>query len=320
MAGDRPVEEVLDLAEKGIFEIAEDRADGGFTPIGRLADQNLETLEARQGQQGELTGVPTGFEQLDRMTAGLQPSDLIIIAARPAMGKTSFCLNMAEHMAINENRVVAFFSLEMSKEQLGMRVLTSQSRVSGQALRTGFLNDDHWGRLVKARQRIADAPLHIDDSAGASVLDLRAKARRLKMELGRLDCVVVDYLQLMNERGRHENRNIEISTISRGLKALAKELHVPMVTLSQLSRAPERRMGDHRPQLADLRESGAIEQDADVVGFIFREEVYDPQPENEGRAEIIIGKQRNGPIGTFPLVFFHDITRFENMDPSAWPG
>jgi len=317
MAGSLPVEDVLESAERGIFDIAEDQIQVGFTHISSVTDHNLETLEKMDRQHGMLTGVASGFEKLDEMTSGLQRSDLVIVAARPSMGKTAFCLNLAEHMAIKEGNVVAFFSLEMSKEQLGLRILCSQSRVNGRMVRGGFLTQEHWNRLVMARQRINKAPIYIDDSAAMGVMEMRAKARRLKMEVGRLDCVIVDYLQLMSEKRRFENRNLEISAISRGLKALAKELSVPVIALSQLSRQPERRAGDHKPQLADLRESGAIEQDADVVAFIYRDEVYNPETELKGIAEIIIAKQRNGPIGTFRLVFLNDITRFENLDPSA---
>jgi len=317
MAGSMPAEEVLESAERGIFAIAEDRLEARFASISEVADHNLELLEAMEKRQGALTGHSTGFEELDTMTSGLQPSDLIIVAARPSMGKTSFCLNVAENMAVRDRKVVAFFSLEMSKEQLGFRVLCSQSRVNGRRVRHGYLTEKDWGDLARARQKVSDAPLFIDDSAGISVLEMRAKARRLKMEVGGLDCVMVDYLQLMSEKGRYENRNLEISAISRGLKMLAKDLQVPVVALSQLSRQPERRTGDHRPQLADLRESGAIEQDADLVAFIYRDAVSHPDTEDKGKAALIIAKQRNGPIGTVNLVFLNDITRFENLDRAA---
>ncbi len=320
MSGSLSADDVLATAEKGIFEIADEVVEGGFAHIGPITESNLEALEKANRQHGMLTGLSTGFEKLDEMTYGLQRSDLIIVAARPSMGKTSWVLNIAEHMAIKENQVVAFFSLEMSATQLGLRLLGSQSRVSGRHIRGGMISQEQWGRLALAQARVAKAPLYIDDTAGMGILEMRAKARRLKMEVGRLDCIMVDYLQLMSEKRRFENRNLEISAISRGMKALAKELNVPVIALSQLSRKPEQRTGDHRPQLGDLRESGAIEQDADVVAFIYRDEVYNPDSEFKGIAEIIIAKQRNGPIGSFKLVFLNDITRFENMDPSAERG
>jgi replicative DNA helicase len=256
--------------------------------------------------------VPTGFDQLDEMTSGLQPSDLIIVAARPSMGKTSFTLNIAQHVGTRTDMTVGFFSLEMSKEQLFMRMLTSEARIDAHRLRGGFLNDKDYGKLSTALGTLGDARVFIDDSASIGVLEMRAKARRLKAEHG-LDLLIVDYVQLMQGRGRFDNRQQELASISRSLKGLAKELRIPIVALSQLSRAPDAR-ADHRPQLSDLRESGALEQDADVVLFIYREDQYEPKEENEGIAEIIIGKQRNGPTGTVKLAFVKEFTKFENLE------
>jgi replicative DNA helicase len=257
------------------------------------------------------------------MTSGFQKSDPIILAARPSMGKTSFMLNIAEAMAIPDKagtkseddlHSVGIFSLEMSKEQLGLRILSSEANVSSQLIRAGILSEKNWRDLAEAASRISRSPIFIDDTPGIDIMEMRAKARRLKMEHG-LDIVMVDYLQLMSAKGRVESRNQEISIISRGLKAVAKELNIPLLSLSQLSRRPDQRTGDHRPQLADLRESGSIEQDADLVLFIYRDEVYDKETEDKGIAEIIIAKQRNGPIGDFKLVFKHELTKFFNYAP-----
>jgi replicative DNA helicase len=247
------------------------------------------------------------------MTSGLQPSDLIVLAARPGMGKTSFALNIAQHAATQGGKKVGVFSLEMSREQLFLRLLTGQARVDAHRLRTGRLGREEWARLTQAFGELAAVPIWIDDTAGTGVLEMRAKSRRLKMEQG-LDLLVIDYMQLMRSRGRFENRNQEITEISRSLKELAKELQIPVMALSQLSRAPEQRGGDRRPQLSDLRESGAIEQDADLVMFIYREEIYKPTEENRGRAQIIIAKQRNGPIGNIDLAFLREYTRFEELE------
>jgi replicative DNA helicase len=306
---------LLDEAERSIFQIAEHRLRTGFVPLSQLVNSGYELIEKLQEHKGLVTGVPTGFVDLDEMTSGFQKSDLIIVAARPSMGKTSLVLNMGLHAATEAGKSVGIFSLEMSKEQLFMRMLTSEARVDAHRFRGGFLGEQDYDRLVAAFARLHEAKVFIDDTPSAGILEMRAKARRLKMEHG-LDMIVIDYLQLMQGRGRFENRQQELASISRSLKILAKELEVPIVALSQLSRAPESR-SDHRPQLSDLRESGALEQDADVVLFIFREDMYsvdgERAPESEGTAELIIGKQRNGPIGTVRLAFLKQYTRFENL-------
>ena len=311
--------ELLDAAESKIFLVSQAQGIGGFTRIKELLWPTMERIEALQRGGKTITGVASGFSDLDEMTSGFQPSDLVIVAARPSMGKTAFTLNIAQHAAIESNVPVAFFSLEMSKESLVQRLLTSEARIDAQKLRRGMLRDDDFPRLARAAGILSSAPIHIDDTPGITVLEMRSKARRLKAEHG-LGLVVVDYLQLMTGPSA-ENRQQEVSQISRGLKALAKELSVPVIALSQLSRAPEQRSGSDkgRPQLSDLRESGAIEQDADLIMFIFREEVYAEREEGrlkdpalEGKAEIIIGKQRNGPIGSVPLYFHKQYTRFEN--------
>ncbi|HTL44705.1 MAG TPA: replicative DNA helicase [Vicinamibacterales bacterium] len=311
---------ILDGAEKAIFEIAQDRARSGFTPLKDLVHTSFATIEKLQQHKGMVTGVPTGFVDLDEMTSGLQPSDLVLIAARPSMGKTSFVLNIAQHVGINTGLTVGFFSLEMSKEQLFMRMLTGEARIDAHRFRSGYLNEKDYGRLSHALGTLAEARVYIDDTASIGVLEMRAKARRLQSEHG-LDLLIIDYIQLMQGRGRFESRQAELASISRSLKGLAKELHVPVVALSQLSRAPETR-SDHRPQLSDLRESGALEQDADVVMFIYRDEQYrdadgQTNQESEGVAEIIIGKQRNGPVGTVKLAFIKEHTRFENLAQGA---
>ena len=307
---------ILDDAEKAIFEIAEDRIREGFVPLRDLVQSSFATIEKLQQHKGMVTGVPTGFVDLDEMTSGLQPSDLVLVAARPSMGKTSFVLNIAQHVGIQTDMTVGFFSLEMSKEQLFMRMLTSEARIDAHRFRSGYLSEKDYGRLSHALGTLAEARVFIDDTASIGVLEMRAKARRLQAEHG-LHLLIIDYIQLMQGRGRFESRQQELASISRSLKGLAKELHVPIVALSQLSRAPETR-ADHRPQLSDLRESGALEQDADVVMFIFREEQYrdaegQANQEAEGVAEIIIGKQRNGPTGVAKLAFIKEHTRFENL-------
>ena len=307
---------LLDEAERSIFAIAEDRIRAGFTPLRDLVQTSFAQIEKLQQQKGMVTGVPTGFIDLDEMTSGLQPSDLVLVAARPSMGKTSFVLNIAQHIGTATDMTVGFFSLEMSKEQLFMRMLTSEARIDAHRFRTGYLNEKDYGRLSHALGTLAEAKVFIDDTASIGVLEMRAKARRLKAEHG-LHMIIIDYIQLMQGRGRFESRQAEIASISRSLKGLAKELNVPIVALSQLSRASETR-ADHRPQLSDLRESGALEQDADVVMFIYRAEQYrdadgNPNTEEQGTAEIIIGKQRNGPIGTAKLAFIKEHTRFENL-------
>ena len=307
------VDDILDESERLIFRIAQDRLRAGFVPMKVIADQSLKTIERLAEHRDLITGLPTGFASLNEYTSGLQPSDLIIVAARPGMGKTSFALNIAMHLGLRENRRVGVFSLEMSREQLFLRLLTGLGRIDAHRLRTGRLNKEEWATLTHAFGELAGAPIFIDDTAGITVLEMRAKSRRLKLEQG-LDLIIVDYLQLMRSRNAFENRNQEISDISRSLKELAKELHIPVIAISQLSRAPEQRGGDRRPQLSDLRESGAIEQDADLVMFIYREEVYKPTEENRGRAQLIIAKQRNGPIGTLDLAFIREYTKFEELE------
>lgn len=306
-------DDLLDEAERSIFQIAEHRLRVGFIKLGELVDSGYQLIEQLQQHKGLVTGVPSGFQDLDELTSGFQRSDLVIVAARPSMGKTSLVLNIALHCGVEAGRTVGIFSLEMSKEQLFMRMLTSEARVDAHRFRGGFLGEQDYARLVEAFGRLHEAKVFIDDTPSVGILEMRAKARRLKLEHG-LDLLVVDYLQLMQGRGRFDNRQQELASISRSLKVLAKELDVPILALSQLSRAPESR-GDHRPQLSDLRESGALEQDADVVLFIFREEMYAPDagPEIEGLAEIIVGKQRNGPTGTVRLAFLKQFTRFENL-------
>ena len=313
-------EDVLGSATTEVFEIAEDSARGGFVPLAEVSEHGLVTLEEARGRQGILTGLPTGFRELDRLTSGLQKSELIILAARPSVGKTSFALNIAQHVAIREARSVGFFSLEMSKEALGLRVLCSEAEVNAKKVRDGFGSDDDFRRLVLAQTRIAGARFFIDDTSALTVSEMRAKCQRLKREHG-LDLVIVDYLQLMAGTGRPENRTQEVSQISRGLKLLSKDLQTPVVALSQLSRQSERRTGDQRkPQLADLRDSGSIEQDADVVIFLYREEMYDRETERKNLADVIIAKQRNGPTDEFELVFLHDQTTFRTYEKFAEPG
>jgi replicative DNA helicase len=314
--GRLPAAELLDDAEHKIFQVSQQRGKEGFTRIKELLWPTMERIEALQRGGKTVTGVPTGFKDLDELTSGFQSSDLVIVAARPSMGKTALTLNIAQHAAIEHNVPVAFFSLEMSKESLVQRMLTSEARIDAQRLRKGMLRDDDFPRLARAAGILSSAPVYIDDSPGITLLEMRSKARRLKADSG-IGLVIVDYLQLMQGPPNVESRQQEVSIISRGLKGLAKELGVPVVALSQLSRAPDQRAGDHRPQLSDLRESGAIEQDADLIMFIFRQEVYDGPTDKdgnslEGRAEIIVGKQRNGPIGIVNVFFHKAYTRFEN--------
>jgi replicative DNA helicase len=308
---------ILDHAEHAIFALADERIRQGFEHIKHPAERVLEKAEAVEHRDLVVTGVPTGFRGLDTLTSGLQKQDLVVIAARPSMGKTSLALTLAQHAAIESNAVVGIFSLEMSAEALAMRMLCSEASVDAQKFRSGYLSNEEWSRLGKALGRLADARIFIDDTAAISVLEMRAKARRLATEQKQLDLIVVDYLQLMSGSShRFESRQQEVSQISRELKALAKELDVPMVALSQLSRAPENRT-DHRPQLADLRESGAIEQDADVVAFIYREEQYNKQEENKNIAELIVAKQRNGPTDTVYLAFVNQFAKFADLDRDA---
>ena len=318
--------DIIDAAESAIFQIAENRLGQGFLGITDIVKQSFGSIDKLYERGQRITGLETHYEKLDEMTSGFQPSDLIIIAARPSMGKTAFAINIAENAAVKDKKVVGVFSLEMSREALLLRLLCSQSRVDSHKLRTGFLSRDDYSKLVQGMAALADAPIFIDDTPSISITEMRAKARRLMQSQGRLDLIVVDYLQLVSGGGgkRYENRTQEVSAVSRGLKALAKELRCPVVALSQLSRAPESRgKGEQRPQLSDLRESGSIEQDADVVSFIFREEYYmrkeEVSPELEGVAEIIIAKQRNGPTGSIKLAFIKNSTRFENLAEGALP-
>ncbi len=307
-------EQILDDAEKAIFRVAQDQLRGGFLPLRAVAEESLSQIQELTEREELITGVATGFPQLDEMTAGLQPSDLIILAARPSMGKTALALNIAVHSALRHGKTVGVFSLEMSHQQLFFRLLCSEGQVDAHRLRTGRVGKEDWQRIIKTFGRLSEASIFIDDTPGVGIMEMRAKARRLQHEHG-LDLLVVDYMQLMRGRGRYESRQQEISDISRSLKELAKELRIPLVALSQLSRAPEQRGGDHRPQLSDLRESGAIEQDADVVLFLFREEMYKrDDPDLKGKAELIIGKQRNGPVGSLDLHFIRDFTRFVNPE------
>jgi replicative DNA helicase len=316
-SGERTVEEVLDIAEQRIFQVAQSHEREGFVWIKKILYPTFEKIEQLQASKGGITGVPSGFYAIDEMTGGLQKGDLVVIAARPSMGKTALVTGMALHAAISHQVPVAMFSLEMSKQQVVQRMLCSEALVDLGRLLRGRLQDDDFGRLAQAAGHLNTAPLWIDDSGSVTVLEMRAKARRLKADHPDLGLVVVDYIQLMSGGGDAENRQQEVSAISRGLKALAKELEVPIVALSQLSRAPEQR-ADHRPQLSDLRESGSIEQDADLVGFLYRPEYYltreDAQEKGvQGKAEFIIGKQRNGPTGAVDLYFRKECARFESF-------
>jgi replicative DNA helicase len=309
--------ELLDEAESKIFQVSQERLDDGFTRIKELLYPAMERIEAlHQGGQ-TITGVPSGFGDLDEMTSGFQPADLVIVAARPSMGKTAFTLNIAQYAAIERETPVAIFSLEMSKASLVQRMLTAEARIDAQRLRKGLLRDDDFPRLARAAGILGSAPIWIDDTPAMTLLEMRSKARRLRADSG-VGLVIVDYLQLMQGPTNSESRQQEVSQISRGLKALAKELGIPVIALSQLSRAPEQRTGDNkRPQLSDLRESGAIEQDADLIMFLYRQEFYDGPTDKdgnslEGKAEVIIGKQRNGPVGTVNLFFHKQYTRFES--------
>jgi len=310
-----PAEEILNDAEAAIFQLSEKRIGRGFMGVQEIVKESFGSVDALLQRGQRITGLATHYADLDEMTSGLQKSDLVIIAARPSMGKTAFALNIAENAAIEDQKVVGVFSLEMSREALLLRLLCSRARVDSHKMRTGSLWRDDMTKVVRAMEELAHAPVFIDDTPGIALSEMRAKARRLMQSQGKLDLIIVDYLQLMSGGSkRYENRTQEVSAISRGLKALAKELTVPVIALSQLSRAPESRGGDHRPQLADLRESGSIEQDADVVAFIFREEVYkQDDPELQGKAELIIAKQRNGPTGKLNLAFLKNSTRFESM-------
>ena len=304
---------ILDEAESAIFAVADDRLKAGFISMRDLVHSTYPKIELAFEQKRLITGVPTGFVDLDEMTRGLQPGDLVIVAARPSMGKTSLVLNMAQYVAAQPEYTVGFFSLEMSKESLFIRLLTSEAQIDSHRLMSGAVGHKDYGRISHALESLSGMKLYIDDTANIGVLEMRAKSRRLQSEHG-LHLIIVDYIQLMSGRGRFENRTLELAAISRSLKGLAKELSVPIVVLSQLSRAPEAR-SDHRPQLSDLRESGALEQDADVVALIYRDDVYNKDPNNPdaGTAEIIVAKQRNGPTGVVKLAFLREQTRFANL-------
>jgi len=307
------IDTLVDEAEQAIFEIARSKSDQSFTPMKRIIPGAFETVEQLYKRKEMITGVPTGFTELDKMTAGLQPSDLIILAGRPSMGKTALAMNIAQNASLIEKTGTAIFSLEMSKEQLAMRLLCSAGRIDSQRVRTGKLRPEDWPKLTRAVGMLTEAPMYIDDTPAISVLEMRAKVRRLSAQYP-LGLVIVDYLQLMRGRGSIENRTQEISEISRSLKAMAKEMKVPVIALSQLNRSLESRT-DKRPMMSDLRESGAIEQDADVICFIYRDDVYNKAEDNpqKGISEIIVGKQRNGPTGTVKLTFIKEFTMFENL-------
>jgi replicative DNA helicase len=323
---------VLDAAESGLLEVSERGITRGFAGIPEIVRDSFGTIDNLYAQQKEVTGLATHYTQFDKMTSGLQASDLIIIAARPSMGKTAWAINIAENAAVRDGKIVAVFSLEMSKESLLRRMLASQALVSMQKIQTGFIPQADRGKLMEALERLAESKIFIDDTPAIALSEMRAKARRLQRQQGALDLIVIDYLQLMSASSfgvgakRYENRNQEVSAISRGLKALAKELRVPVVALSQLSRASEQRGGDKKPMLSDLRESGSIEQDADVVAFIHRDSYYnkdengDEDPDSKNKAEIIIAKQRNGPTGSVHLAYLAECTRFENLAFGDGPG
>lgn len=305
------INSMLDRAEKLIFDISDKRVEGGYVHIKDIIKDGIELIESLYHKKSHITGIPTGFNDFDIKTAGLQKSDLVVAAGRPSMGKSAFAISIAEHVAVEENIPVAIFSLEMSKEQLMQRFLCSQAKVDIHKLRTGFLAPSEWPILTSAAGRLSEAPIYIDDTPAINVFELRAKARRLKAHFN-IQVIIVDYLQLIRGSRRGDSRQQEISEISQSLKALAKELNIPIIAISQLSRAVESRT-DHRPQLSDLRESGAIEQDADVVVLLLREEYYNPTPENKGSAEVIIAKQRNGPVGSVRLGFVKEYMKFVNL-------
>ena len=310
--GQGELDEIMEKTEKKVFDIVQNRNTSDYVPINTVVINALDKISAAAKFKGNVTGIPTGFIDLDYKMSGMQPSDLILVAARPSMGKTAFVLNIAQHVAFKEDMAVAIFSLEMSKEQLVNRLFALESKVNSQMLRNGRLSDDEWGRLIEGAGVIGNSKLIIDDTPGISISELRSKCRKYKLEHD-LKLVIIDYLQLMSSHKKNESRQQEISEISRSLKALARELKVPVVALSQLSRAVEQRP-DHRPMLSDLRESGAIEQDADVVMFIYRDDYYNKDTSEKNVAEIIIAKQRNGPIGTTKLVWLPDYTQFANME------
>lgn len=311
-AGKENLEYILEDTEKRVFQLVQKRNTGDFVPIRQVVMNAMDRIETAAKNKGSVTGIPTGFTDLDYRTAGMQPSDLVLIAARPSMGKTAFVLNIAEYVAFKKNLSVAIFSLEMSKEQLVNRMFSLESSVDAQKLRTGQLNDQEWERLIESAGVIGRSNLIIDDTPGISISELRSKCRKFKLEHN-LSMIIIDYLQLMSGSGRTDSRQQEISDISRSLKSIARELGVPVLALSQLSRAVEQRP-DHRPMLSDLRESGAIEQDADVVMFIYRDDYYNHDTDKKGVSEIIIAKQRNGPIGTVELAWLPEYTKFANLE------
>ena len=311
-AGKESLEFILEDTEKRVFQLVQKRSNGEFVPIRQVVMNAMDKIEKAARNKGSVTGIATGFTDLDYRTAGMQPSDLVLIAARPSMGKTAFALNIAQHVAFKLHQTVAIFSLEMSKEQLVNRMFSLESNVDAQKLRTGLLNDQEWERLIESAGVIGKSNLIIDDTPGISISELRSKCRKYKLEHN-LSMIMIDYLQLMTGSGRSDSRQQEISDISRSLKAVARELNVPVIALSQLSRAVEQRP-DHRPMLSDLRESGAIEQDADVVMFIYRDDYYNHDTDKKGVSEIIIAKQRNGPIGTVELAWLPEYTKFANLE------
>lgn len=311
-SGDNEVAELLDSAERKIFEVSQRKVGKAFAQIKDVLPETVDRIEKLSKERGKVTGIPTGYSELDRMTSGFQKSDLIILAARPSVGKTAFALNIAQNIGVHTEETVAIFSLEMSKEQLVQRMLSAESHVDSQRLRTGQLLDDEWPRLTQGMSQLSKAKIFIDDSAMMTVMEMRAKLRRLQSEHG-LGIVIIDYLQLMHSHRRSENRQQEISEISRGLKALARELNVPVIALSQLSRSIEQR-SNKKPLLSDIRESGSIEQDADIVGFLSREDYQNDEAEENKIIEVIIAKHRNGPIGEIKLLFLKEINRFVNLD------
>lgn len=322
-SGTLSARELLDKAEDRLFELSQKGHRGGFEPIQEVARQGLETLEELLERRELITGVATGYKKLDWMTSGFQKGDMVILAARPSMGKTALALNIAQQAATRNGIAVGIFSLEMSAEQLFFRMVSSEAMVPAHKLRTGRVSDEEWARVTQAFDTLTRAKIFVDDSAAVTPMEIRSKARRLKHEAD-VGLLVIDYLQLMSMGGRYTSRQQEISDISRSIKAIAKDLGIPVLALSQLSRAPDQRQGDHRPQLSDLRESGAIEQDADIVMFIFRPEVYEKDPEKlatrelEGLAEVIVAKQRNGPVGSVPLYFVKEFALFQNRDDDPY--
>lgn len=311
--------DILDEAEAAVFQIAERRSGSSFKPLGELIDLNIDQLEAQQGKAGGLSGLSTGYPRLNQITSGLQGSDLLILAARPSMGKTAFALNLARNVALEERKPVVVFSLEMSCDQLSMRLLTSEARIDSNRLRSGFISPEDWQNATDAAGILNEMPIFIDDTPSISVMDVRAKCRKLYQKKGELGLIIIDYLQLMKAPFRSDRRDLEIAEISRSLKGLAKELNVPVLALSQLNRMLEQR-SDKRPMMSDLRESGAIEQDADIIAFIYRDEVYNKEPDNpkKGTAEVIVAKNRNGATGTAHMVFNGQYTRFEELAPDSY--